>query len=158
VSPTRPPGRTRLGQALVEFALVLPVFLLLAMGTVDLGRGVIYHNLLSNVAREGARVGILHSSTYTTICNQVIAEALLPNLGPTPVTCTATGSPDAVTTDGSLTITVHKGTPGSASDPDQVTLSYRFTPITPLIANIVRNPLCGTSLCLSASSSMYVEN
>ena len=153
MSPTRPPGGTHRGQALVELALVLPVFLLLAMGTVDLGRGVIYHNLLSNVAREGARMGILHSSTYATICNQVITQAFLPNLSPTPVTCTASGSPDAVTHDGSLTVTVHKGTPGSTGDPDLVTLSYSFRPITPLIGNIV-----GNSLSLSASSSMYVEN
>jgi Flp pilus assembly protein TadG len=153
LSPTRPLGGTRRGQALVEFALVLPVFLLLAMGIADLGRGVVDHNLLSNLAREGARVGIVRSSTYTTICNQVIAQALLPNLSPTPVTCTASGSPDAVTPDGSLTVTVHKGTPGSTGDPDLVTLSYRFTLITPLIGNIV-----GNSLSLSASSSMYVEN
>src|SRR5438093_926272 len=108
----RPRGNWR-GAALVEIALVLPVFLLLTMGTVDLGRGVIYKNLLSNLASEGARTGIFQSSTYAGICNQVIARALLPNLSPTPVTCTTSGSPDAVTTDGSLTVTVHKGTAGS---------------------------------------------
>lgn len=43
-----------LGQSFVEFALVLPVFLLLLAATVDLGR-VFYANItLNNAAREGA--------------------------------------------------------------------------------------------------------
>jgi hypothetical protein len=45
------------GQGLVEFALVLPVFLLLMFGLIDGGRYVFMNNALSQAAREGARVG-----------------------------------------------------------------------------------------------------
>jgi hypothetical protein len=53
------PRRERRGQTLVEFALILPVFLLILMGIMDLGRAVYYSSTLSNVARETARDGIV---------------------------------------------------------------------------------------------------
>ncbi len=52
--------RTR-GQALVEFALVIPMFLLLIFGIVDLGRYVYTNNALNQAAREAARVGAVSS-------------------------------------------------------------------------------------------------
>ena len=45
------------GQALVEFALVIPLFLLLLFGIVDFGRYVYTANGLNQAAREAARVG-----------------------------------------------------------------------------------------------------
>lgn len=44
------------GQTLVEFALVLPVFLLLLFGLLDVGRYVYMNSILSQAAREGARL------------------------------------------------------------------------------------------------------
>jgi Flp pilus assembly protein TadG len=49
------------GQSLAEFALVLPMFLLLIFAIVDLGRYVYSNNALSNAAREAARVGSVTS-------------------------------------------------------------------------------------------------
>lgn len=43
------------GQALTEFALVLPIFAILLFGIIDLGRFVYTANALNNGAREGAR-------------------------------------------------------------------------------------------------------
>jgi hypothetical protein len=51
----------RRGQSLVEFALVLPIFLLLIMGVVDAGRLVYMNSTLSNAAREGARTGAVEA-------------------------------------------------------------------------------------------------
>src|SRR5919106_6086289 len=51
------PGR---GQALVEFALVLPIFILLLVAIFDLGRAVFAYNTLTNAAREGARIAIVN--------------------------------------------------------------------------------------------------
>lgn len=45
------------GQGLVEFALVLPVFLLILFGLIDVGRYVYLNSVLSQAAREAARVG-----------------------------------------------------------------------------------------------------
>jgi len=48
------------GQALVEFALVFPVALLLLLAVVDIGRAVFIYNGLTNAAREGARLAIVN--------------------------------------------------------------------------------------------------
>jgi len=48
------------GQTLVEFALVLPVMILIILGVVEYGRAYYTASLLQNAAREGARYGILH--------------------------------------------------------------------------------------------------
>ena len=50
----------RRGQALVEFALVLPIFILLLVAIFDLGRAAFAYNTLTNAAREGARMAIVN--------------------------------------------------------------------------------------------------
>lgn len=49
-------GDRERGQTLVEFALVLPVFMLIVFGLVDVGRLVYTNATLSQAAREGARL------------------------------------------------------------------------------------------------------
>jgi hypothetical protein len=44
------------GQSLVEFALLLPLFVLLIVGIFDLGRAFFAYIAISNAAREGTRV------------------------------------------------------------------------------------------------------
>ncbi len=50
------------GQALVEFALVIPIFLLMLFGIVDAGRYVYMSSVLSQAAREGARLAAAEAS------------------------------------------------------------------------------------------------
>lgn len=47
------------GAAAVEFALVLPVLLLLVLGSIDWGYFFYVQQVVTNAAREGARVGSL---------------------------------------------------------------------------------------------------
>jgi TadE-like protein len=51
--------RHRLGQALVEFALVAPVVLLIIGATVDMGRGMLLYGLLQGASRDMARQATL---------------------------------------------------------------------------------------------------
>ena len=51
--------RTR-GQSLVEFALVLPIFLVLILGVFDFGRLIFFHTSMTNGAREGARLAAVN--------------------------------------------------------------------------------------------------
>jgi len=44
------------GQSLVEFALLLPLFLLMVVGVAEFGRAWMTRNILTGAAREGARV------------------------------------------------------------------------------------------------------
>jgi Flp pilus assembly protein TadG len=61
-------ARSRRGQSLVEFALVLPVFLLLLVAIFDLGHVVWANDALSAAAREAARFAIVHGGSESTAC------------------------------------------------------------------------------------------
>lgn len=50
----------RCGGAAVEAAVVLPVFLLIVLGAIDLGAAVFRYNTLSQAARQGARQAMVH--------------------------------------------------------------------------------------------------
>lgn len=67
--------RTR-GQALVEFALVFPLLLLMLFGIIDAGRLIYTYNTVANSARNGARVAIVNQSTLgTDTCDTTVATA-----------------------------------------------------------------------------------
>jgi len=51
--------RAEAGTALIEFALVLPILLVLAMGMIDFGRAFHMKGLLDQAAREGARIAVV---------------------------------------------------------------------------------------------------
>lgn len=53
------------GQALVEFALAIPIFVLLIFGLIDLGRLVYVNNAVAQAAREGARFGSVQGRSAT---------------------------------------------------------------------------------------------
>jgi len=63
------------GQELVEFAIVLPLLLLVTFGVLDLGR--IFHVAITitNAAREGARYGMRHSDDMDGIVVATLTEA-----------------------------------------------------------------------------------
>src|SRR5574342_214936 len=57
------------GAAYVEFAFVLPFFLVFVMGIVEFGRGFnIFHNL-TNACREGARQAAMQDSNQITLAS-----------------------------------------------------------------------------------------
>jgi TadE-like protein len=56
--------KARRGQALVEMAVVLPIFFLLLFGLVDLGRAVFVYSSLAEGSREGARWGSVQARAF----------------------------------------------------------------------------------------------
>lgn len=69
--------RAQSSQALIEFALVSPVLLLLLFGIVDIGRAVFYYDTLNHAAREGARTAVRASNqlpTNSDVLNAVTAQ------------------------------------------------------------------------------------
>jgi Flp pilus assembly protein TadG len=93
---TRPAGETvarRRGVAAVEMAVVLPVFVTVIMGVIEIGRGIMVGQLMTNAARESARMAIIDGSTNTTVSNA--AKTFLQtaaNVAPGDVTVTITTS------------------------------------------------------------------
>lgn len=67
--------RTR-GQTLVEFALILPLFMLVLGGIIVFGIGVFYQQQLANAAREAARYAAIHSATSQCPTTSWIQPAL----------------------------------------------------------------------------------
>jgi Flp pilus assembly protein TadG len=65
----------RKGQSMVEFALILPVMVLIIAGIFDLGRAFFAAITITNAAREGARYGTLNQDEFQGICNAAFNEA-----------------------------------------------------------------------------------
>jgi Flp pilus assembly protein TadG len=59
--------RSEKGQDLIEFALLLPLLLLLLTGIMEFGLAVMAYNTIANAAREGARYGIIHPADDAAI-------------------------------------------------------------------------------------------
>lgn len=71
--------KSQRSQALIEFALVSPVLLLLLFGIVDIGRAIFYYDTLNHAAREGARAAVRASNQLPTnndVLNAVNSQML----------------------------------------------------------------------------------
>ena len=60
----RTPNPPRRGVQVVETAIVLPVVMMLTLGTCSTAMGVYYYQLVATLAREGARYASVHGSQY----------------------------------------------------------------------------------------------
>jgi Flp pilus assembly protein TadG len=120
------------GQSLLEFAITIPLLLLLLMGIFDLGRVTFYYAALTNSAREGARFGIINPDDSIGI-RQVVRNYAF-----------------GIDTD-DLFVTVSHNTELNLIT---VATSYNFVPATPLIA-----PFLGGSsgILLQTETTMAVE-
>src|ERR1700730_5277395 len=71
--------RPKNGQALVEFAIALPILILLLAGVLELGRGYSFATAASDAARDGARYPAGKTSTnngpgLANMCSLVVAN------------------------------------------------------------------------------------
>jgi Flp pilus assembly protein TadG len=57
-------------QALVEFALILPLLLLVLIGIIDFGRALFVYSEVSNAAREAVRYAAVNSDDCNEIANR----------------------------------------------------------------------------------------
>src|SRR5258708_35695695 len=91
-------------QALIEFALISPVLLLLLFGIIDIGRAVFYYDTLGQAAREGARTAVqaanrlpTNAAVLTAVNSQLVG---IPNSQPSPQRPISTPTPPANSTCG----------------------------------------------------------
>jgi len=64
----KPGGRRIRGQALAEFALVAPIFMLVILSIIEGGRFVFFYEMLNSATREGARYAIVHGYNAADGC------------------------------------------------------------------------------------------
>jgi Flp pilus assembly protein TadG len=142
---SRRSSRRPRGQSLVEFALVLPIFLLVMMGIIDFGRAIFSYNSLSNATRDGARVAIV-DQTVTAGIPAGAAEAA--------EQASAMGIDPA--TDVDVEYTQPDGSDCSADRSigciATVTVRYEFEALTPIVGRIVG------PIDLEAFTSLVIEN
>lgn len=108
------------GQAITEFALVIPVLLLILMGVVEIGRIFHAYLVVEEAARDAARyvsVGVADSKVATAIANDT-------------------------TTLGTVTYTITPSDPAErlSGQPITVHISYPVNLITPVLDKIFPNP------------------
>ncbi|HJW23019.1 MAG TPA: TadE family protein, partial [Candidatus Limnocylindrales bacterium] len=138
IRPTPRRGRPgRNGQSLVEFALALPVVLLMVLFGLDFGRVFLGWITLNNAVREAANFAALNPDGWAgTGIPTVQAEyQRLINTESAQINCT-------------LPATLPSPTFPSGTDigsPAQVTLTCRFALITPVISAILGNSVAVTS-------------
>src|ERR1700682_2861269 len=163
---------SRKGQAIVETALLLPILMLLVMGSADLGRVFYYAIAVTNSAREAARQGTYYDpisgtnvyDSYAQVLaaaqKEVPADVTLSLPVSTPSHC-LTGAPSSwsiyyptqanagyvfICFDGNDSQTT------AATQTIQATILYNFSPVTPL-AQVV-----GASLIqVEATTAMQVQ-
>ena len=70
------------GQGLVEFGLVLPIFLVILIGMVDIGRAVWANNAVANAAREAARFASVHGGSCEDTTSTGCTSAYYCPVGP----------------------------------------------------------------------------
>jgi Flp pilus assembly protein TadG len=90
VQPARHPQR---GASAVEFAVVLPVLILILFGTIEFGLFMFNKQVITNASREGARAGIIYreprltGGEITAIVNDYLGTKLV-SFGATAVQAT----------------------------------------------------------------------
>src|SRR5258706_8276710 len=82
----------RRGNAVIEAALVLPILLYLAFGTVEFGYFFYVKNNLQGAAREGVRAGIPPGATNTDVNSAILSQMTAAGLQASGYTVTTTPS------------------------------------------------------------------
>lgn len=134
-------GRRDRGAAAVEFALLLPLLLLIVFGVIDFGRALNAQITLTQAAREGARLDALGQPS-SAVTSRTINSATGLNLTSGNVTETLVCQPNA-----------------GATDDAQVNVSYQFSFVTPVgaIAGLFGGSGFGGPITLTAQGVMPCE-
>ena len=120
------------GQAIVELALTLPLLLLVILGVFDFGLMFQRFEIVTNAAREGARVGVLPDFSGDLHKAEIHAENYM-HAGGIPATAVNTANCTMAVSAGTLCISAVAGSttiPGSGGSPSKtvativVTVSY----------------------------------
>lgn len=94
---------------MVEMALVLPIFFTVLLGIVEFGRAMMVGQLITNAAREGARLAIVDGTTNSDVTTYVTdfllesANVIASDVTVTIVITPATGNPAVGDVSGALT-------------------------------------------------------
>ena len=119
--------KSQSGASAVEFALILPILLLLVFGIIEMGFALFDKAMITNASREGARTGI--SYRVPPFTDEEISNVVSSYLGNALITFAESANPTA-------TVTRNGSNPG---DELKVTVAYTYTSL--ILPNLVNSPL-----------------
>ena len=135
------------GNAMIESAITMPLLLLLMVGIFEVGRAYQTWQVVSNAAREGARMAVIPNSDQTTV-RELVREYM--SNGQLTEAQTA-----AVDVNSTATITVN----GSNVGASQVTVDYpfQFIVLGPVARLVAPQSTTGDAITMRATSLMRNE-
>ena len=149
------------GAAAVEFALIVPILLILVFGIIDFGLAMYSQTMVGNAAREGVRTASLEGTQLNA--EFAVSQALTGIIGTKPLVVT---DPSAVAYGFQVKCTIANGTwctgwsangggttPAPQGATVSVTITYSYKWLTPI--QIVKG--IPSSLKITRTSTMVVE-
>jgi Flp pilus assembly protein TadG len=136
------------GTALLETAVTLPLLLLVSVGIFEFGRAYQTWQVLTNAAREGARIAVLPNPAAGSVEARVLSYLQAGQI--------AHSADATIAVNRNVTVAVGAGT-ATAS---KVTVSYpfEFIVLQPVARLLVSGSTLGAPLTLTASSEMRNES
>ena len=98
------------GQAVVEFALIVPVLLVLVIGVFEFGRAWSAHQAVTDAAREGARIAVIADPAITEDSVRTVIRSAL----------------SGASLDGQLAVIELSGVNAATGEPARVAVRYPY--------------------------------
>ena len=139
--------RSQRGQAMIETALTLPLLLLLSVSVFEFGRAFQYWQILTNAAREGARVAVLPGTDSDAVTERVAAYiegGRLVNAGSATVT---------VVSDDEISL----GASTASASTVTVAYPFEFIVLQPVMQLITPGSETGAPLTMTVTATMRNE-
>jgi Flp pilus assembly protein TadG len=135
------------GQALLETALTLPLVLLVAVSIFEFGRAYQTSQVLTNAAREGARVAVLPNANPADVQARVVAYMRGGQLG----------NADRATVSVNQTATMSIGATNATASVVTVNYPFSFLVLNPVANMVRRGGSLGAPLTMVARAEMRNE-
>ncbi len=71
--PTKPRTEVRTGLAVVEFAVIAPILVFVTLGMLEMARGMMVKEIMTDAARKGCRTGLLLTGSNAAVTSDVNA-------------------------------------------------------------------------------------
>jgi len=135
--------RNQRGAALIETAITIPLVLLVSVSIFEFGRAYQTWQVLTNAAREGARIAVLEQYTDADVTNTVrnyLTSGRLTNAS-------------------SASITVVRNVPFGSVTASRITVNYpfQFIVLNPVAKLVRKTSSVGTPLTMQSSALMRNE-
>jgi Flp pilus assembly protein TadG len=136
------------GAALLEVALTLPLLLLVAVGILEFGRAYQTWQVLTNAAREGARIAVLPGTDDASVTARVQTYLEAGHIE------RPTESTVVITRNNAISI----GTGTASASTVEVVYPFEFIVLQPVERLVVHGSTLGTALTMTASATMRNES